>query len=154
MNERPRNETRGRRPEPINSKVHFLTDPENENQATLSPSFSIVDDHHVIMIEKQPIALQFLGKGNFHKVWRGIEDKSHLVIKLWLGGLDPKTKEESYKDTLQAYQLLNQQADQYKDFRVSRLINRETIRRDGFYVYEYIQGEKPKFNDVKGLFQK
>lgn len=123
--------------------------------ATLTYSGSNVYNNlgELLISTGEKLSLRLIGEGTIHKVWK-VENKGSLVIKVWLGVINANKKLSSYKETTQAYDELMKRSD----IQIATWYNKGNVwkddgKGDGLYVYEYIDGEEPSFEDVKILIQ-
>lgn len=91
-------------------------------------------------------------KGVFHDVWVIDEKDPKIVIKTIKSTVGVLGKKNSIKDTNIAYEILLKRELEEKDIQVARMYNKYS--KDGFYVYEFVSGDEPTFDEVKEILKK
>lgn len=133
-------------------KLNLYTD-EKGNTVLTNTNLDIKDGSTILIQKNESLILKELpnGKGNFHRVWL-VDGKPGLVIKTLLGDKGPLQVEKSINNTLKSYALLKERESKRGDIQLAKLYNESSILEQGFYVYEYVEGDIPTFQQVKQIF--
>lgn len=121
-------------------------------------------DNHYLFPGLTSLRLIEVGKGVYHKCWRTeftvIDEETKksvttiYAIKSFNGDINPNDQIGILIDTEMAYDQITQREKNFGDIRAAKWLNKETVRNDGFYVYEFVEGPKPTFEHViKNLFK-
>lgn len=135
-------------------RLNFEKSQDDETAAILKHNgHPIYDGTELLIAPGENLSLKFIGKGRFHEAWKP-ERKKPLAIKIVKRSFSWKEQKLSIKETLYGYRVHQMRSEMLGDIRVAKLFNEDRVWDDGFYVFEYIDGNEPTFKDVKEILKR